>query len=73
MHIIADEVNIYGQARTSKQSQCASAYQNQMGCSRDAPSLFKMDWISVLSTIKPFGIPIPLAKPARHAGMCPTN
>ncbi len=27
MHIIADEVNIYGWARTSKQSQCASAYQ----------------------------------------------
>ncbi len=28
MYVVADEVNVNGQAWTAKQSQCASAYQN---------------------------------------------
>jgi len=38
MHIVADKVDIYGQTRASEQGQCASAYQNQTGCGRNALS-----------------------------------
>lgn len=36
MHIVADKVNIYCQARTSQQRQCASTDQNQAGGRRDS-------------------------------------